>query len=139
MAFSTGFGLTCMCFIMLLFLPGQGQRQCTKGKLPSVGNIPLRCCTTTSNAAIGETVDTCYVQKKDLLPCKVYAYIFVTKSNKKYCVDPKASWLTTRLEKLKKRNNLQRPCVKPSSTKMKMMHHDLLSRMLALISVKVFY
>ncbi|XP_044192833.1 uncharacterized protein LOC122970725 isoform X5 [Thunnus albacares] len=103
MAFSTGFGLTCMCFIMLLFLPGQGQRQCTTSKPPKVGYIPFACCTETSNATIGEIVDACFEQKKDLLPCKVHAYIFVTKSNNYRCVDPKASWLKRRLEMLKKR------------------------------------
>ncbi|XP_044192829.1 C-C motif chemokine 2-like isoform X1 [Thunnus albacares] len=112
MAFSTGFGLTCMCFIMLLFLPGQGQRQCTKGKPPKVGNIPIDCCTETSNATISEPVDACYEQKKDFRPCKIHAYIFVTKSNKQYCVDPRASWLTTRLEKLKKKGIICKDLVK---------------------------
>ncbi|XP_067433102.1 C-C motif chemokine 20-like [Thunnus thynnus] len=103
MAFSTGFGLTCMCFIMLLFLPGQGRRQCTTSKPPKVRYIQFDCCTRTSNAAIREPVDACYEQRKDLLPCKVHAYIFVTRSNNTWCVDPKAWWLKRRLERLKKR------------------------------------
>uniref|UniRef100_A0A3Q2PRC6 Chemokine interleukin-8-like domain-containing protein n=1 Tax=Fundulus heteroclitus TaxID=8078 RepID=A0A3Q2PRC6_FUNHE len=59
------------------------------------------CCKTTSPARIKEHVKSCYEQRPNTFRnCKIHSYIFITVSNQTYCVDPDASWLPSRLEKL---------------------------------------
>ncbi|KAM7371162.1 hypothetical protein PAMP_010653 [Pampus punctatissimus] len=94
MASSIRPGLTCMCFIMLLFLHAQGE--------PDINTN--NCCIEVSTRRINEPIKCCFEQKEySYKDCPVHAYIFVGESGKKYCADPKSNWLSKRLDKLKKR------------------------------------
>ncbi|XP_028263726.1 eotaxin-like [Parambassis ranga] len=96
MAFST-----CLVFMCALGLQlAQGKRASDHELSP----VHSSCCVRVSGARISEPVKECYEQKAhSSLHCSLHAFVFVTESNKKYCVDPKASWLEKRLKTLEKR------------------------------------
>nr|AYE57148.1 CC chemokine SCYA117 [Epinephelus coioides] len=110
MHFSISCGLSFMCVTALFFLPAQGTLECADPS-PSVAatgstliDIHLDCCHNVSMTRIREHVKACYEQKEDKFPdCKLHAYILEGNSDRLYCVDPNASWLQERLEKLKTR------------------------------------
>nr|AEA39657.1 C-C chemokine 2 [Epinephelus coioides] len=92
MHFSISCGLSFMCVTALLFLPEQGK------------TLEMVCCVSVSTARIREPVKACYEQMEDKFPdCKRYAYILKGNSGRLYCVDPDASWLPQRLQRLKTR------------------------------------
>ncbi|XP_040885213.1 C-C motif chemokine 24-like [Toxotes jaculatrix] len=101
------FSISCklfLCLTLLLLFPSQGQPEPALLKRPNVHQLIPSCCMTASLARIKQTVIACYEQREGFFAnCKIHAYIFVTKRNQKYCVDPTASWLPERLERLKKR------------------------------------
>uniref|UniRef100_A0A4W6EAW1 Chemokine interleukin-8-like domain-containing protein n=1 Tax=Lates calcarifer TaxID=8187 RepID=A0A4W6EAW1_LATCA len=107
MAFSVSCELVFMCLTVLLFIPAQGQLETVTREQPRLDHVIPSCCTAASTAPVVETVKACYEQREHIFPnCKIHAYIFVTESNRAYCVDPSASWLPKRLEKLKERGIL---------------------------------
>ncbi|CAN9508923.1 unnamed protein product [Ophioblennius macclurei] len=92
------FGLALLCVALLLSHPAHGNRCETKFMVPGV--VPS-CCPKSSKAYIEEPVEACFVQKSTtFVTCKIEAYIFMTFSNKQYCVDPSASWLPHKLQEL---------------------------------------
>ncbi|XP_044034052.1 C-C motif chemokine 4-like [Siniperca chuatsi] len=104
MHFSIIFEMSVMCVTVLLFLPVQGQLQNATQKTPMLMPVAPSCCVKVSMAHIEETVCKCFEQKEDRFGnCKVHAYIFITESDKQFCVDPTASWLPERLRKLEKK------------------------------------
>ncbi|KAM7371164.1 hypothetical protein PAMP_010655 [Pampus punctatissimus] len=100
MASSIRPGLTCMCFIMLLFLHAQGENKCDNQGMKRVNPD---CCINVSTRPINEPIKYCFEQKEDSYKnCPVHAYRFVGESGREYCVDPNSDWLSKRLDKLKK-------------------------------------
>uniref|UniRef100_A0A3B5RF88 Chemokine interleukin-8-like domain-containing protein n=1 Tax=Xiphophorus maculatus TaxID=8083 RepID=A0A3B5RF88_XIPMA len=98
MSFSANWKVAIICATVLLFLRAQGEFMDT---FVFHAGIDLSCCVETSVAPISKAVRACYEQREySFNICKVHAFIFMTVSNNSYCVDPKASWLPTRLEKL---------------------------------------
>ncbi|XP_054913493.1 C-C motif chemokine 34b.8 [Poeciliopsis prolifica] len=98
MSFSANCRVAIICAAVLLFLHVQGQKNRT---IVFRDGIDLPCCTNTSAAKIIEEVRACYEQREHTFAgCKVHAFIFVTVLNIPYCVDPKASWLPSRLKEL---------------------------------------
>uniref|UniRef100_A0A3B3Y733 Chemokine interleukin-8-like domain-containing protein n=1 Tax=Poecilia mexicana TaxID=48701 RepID=A0A3B3Y733_9TELE len=101
MSFSANCKVAIICAAVLLFLRAHGQKNRTTDKFIFRVGVDPPCCVETSAAPIKEAVQACYEQREHALyNCRVHAFIFVTVSNNTYCVDPKASWLPARLEKL---------------------------------------
>ncbi|KAM9336895.1 uncharacterized protein ABDE67_019921 [Symphorus nematophorus] len=105
MPFSVRSGVCLMYLTVLLSLPEQGCPQCYRPGPRGPGSpvIPP-CCMGVSNATIKERIVSCIEQRETTFAhCKVHAFIFVTVSQAQYCVDPAASWLKRRFERLQNR------------------------------------
>ncbi|KAL7372201.1 hypothetical protein ABVT39_012000 [Epinephelus coioides] len=74
----------------------------------------FNCCDNVSTTRIREPVKDCYEQKA---MCKIHAYILEGNSGRCYCVDPDASWLPERLQRLKTEDTIINHC--PPSHQMK--------------------
>uniref|UniRef100_A0A3P9QCQ8 Chemokine interleukin-8-like domain-containing protein n=1 Tax=Poecilia reticulata TaxID=8081 RepID=A0A3P9QCQ8_POERE len=99
MSFSANCKVAIVCAALLLFLHAR-QKNGTNDTFIFRGVDPP-CCVETSAAPIKEAAQACYEQREyAVYNCEVHAFIFVTVSNNTFCVDPKASWLLKRLEKL---------------------------------------
>ncbi|XP_045925228.1 CX chemokine ligand 34b, duplicate 11 [Micropterus dolomieu] len=104
MHFSISCGLSFMCATLVIFLPVQGKLWHVTPESPFLHPIIPSCCMMVSDDHIRETVIACFEQREHTFPsCKIHAYIFVTQSQSKVCVDPNASWLPERLKKLEKK------------------------------------
>ncbi|MEQ2238861.1 hypothetical protein ILYODFUR_037662 [Ilyodon furcidens] len=101
MSFSGNCVVIITCATLLLVLHVQGhQKYRTSDQSVNKGVRPS-CCVESSSAYIREPVKACFIQRPNLFNiCKIHAYIFITVSNKTYCVDPSATWLPDRLKKL---------------------------------------
>uniref|UniRef100_A0A7N6BK61 Chemokine interleukin-8-like domain-containing protein n=1 Tax=Anabas testudineus TaxID=64144 RepID=A0A7N6BK61_ANATE len=104
MSFSVRSGVCLLFLTTLLTLPEHGYPYCDRPSFKKAGHVAPPCCPTVSAARIKERITSCFEQPKTTFPqCNKHAFIFVTASETQHCVDPGASWVKTRVQKLQSR------------------------------------
>ncbi|CAL8319018.1 unnamed protein product [Boreogadus saida] len=95
-----------LTFIMISLSAFQAEAQ---------GQRAIACCPSVSRAIIRSHVSECYVQEAQSSEdyCGIQAYILVTTSGDKFCVDPRARWLKQKLKMLTKRGVSCQPLLRP--------------------------
>ncbi|KAM8729518.1 uncharacterized protein AB9X84_026745 [Acanthopagrus schlegelii] len=103
MPFSVRFGVRLAYLTILLILPEQGRPQCYHPTPRAPGPTPP-CCTGVSKARINEPIVSCLEQRQSTFRhCRMHAFILTTANKTDHCVDPAATWLPTRFERLGRR------------------------------------